>query len=112
MIECPSCGAKLKYDINSQMIKCDFCKSTFDPKSVDLKANVAKEITIENLDNLVEAVEQKLREVHEGLYNRALENREKRTYLCKNMDEIIENIEPTAEIILRIKPIYNFKATN
>ncbi|MBR2651154.1 MAG: RtcB family protein [Clostridia bacterium] len=30
----------------------------------------------------------------------------------KNMDEIIENIEPTAEIILRIKPIYNFKATN
>ena len=29
----------------------------------------------------------------------------------KNMDEIIENIEPTAEIIKHIKPIYNFKAT-
>ncbi len=28
----------------------------------------------------------------------------------KNMNEIIENIEPTAEIITRIKPIYNFKA--
>ncbi|MBR5273206.1 MAG: RtcB family protein [Clostridia bacterium] len=28
----------------------------------------------------------------------------------KNMNEIIENIEPTAEIIARIKPIYNFKA--
>ena len=28
----------------------------------------------------------------------------------KSMDEIIENIEPTAEIICRIKPIYNFKA--
>ncbi|MBQ7343720.1 MAG: RtcB family protein [Clostridia bacterium] len=28
----------------------------------------------------------------------------------KSMDEIIENIEPTAEIITRIKPIYNFKA--
>ncbi len=28
----------------------------------------------------------------------------------KNMDEIIENIEPTAEIIAHIKPIYNFKA--
>jgi len=28
----------------------------------------------------------------------------------KNMNEIIENIEPTAEIISRIKPIYNFKA--
>ena len=28
----------------------------------------------------------------------------------KSMDEIIENIEPTAQIIRRIKPIYNFKA--
>lgn len=28
----------------------------------------------------------------------------------KNMDEIAENIEPTAEIIAHIKPIYNFKA--
>jgi hypothetical protein len=27
------------------------------------------------------------------------------------MDEIVENIEPTAEIVCRIKPIYNFKAT-
>ena len=29
----------------------------------------------------------------------------------KSMDEIVENIEPTAEIICRIKPIYNFKAS-
>ena len=28
----------------------------------------------------------------------------------KSMDEIVENIKPTAEIICRIKPIYNFKA--
>ena len=28
----------------------------------------------------------------------------------KNMDEIVANITPTAEIIARIKPIYNFKA--
>ncbi len=28
----------------------------------------------------------------------------------KNIDEIIENIEPTAEIFRHIKPIYNFKA--
>ena len=28
----------------------------------------------------------------------------------KSIDEIIEHIEPTAEIIKRIKPIYNFKA--
>ena len=28
----------------------------------------------------------------------------------KNMDEIVANIEPTAEIVKRIVPIYNFKA--
>lgn len=28
----------------------------------------------------------------------------------KSIDEIIENIEPTADIVCRIKPIYNFKA--
>ena len=28
----------------------------------------------------------------------------------KNMDEIVANIEPTAEIVKVIKPIYNFKA--
>ena len=28
----------------------------------------------------------------------------------KSMHEIVENIEPTAEIVCRIKPIYNFKA--
>ena len=26
------------------------------------------------------------------------------------MNEIVENIEPTAQIVCRIKPIYNFKA--
>lgn len=29
----------------------------------------------------------------------------------KNMDDIVANIEPTAEIIAHIKPIYNFKAS-
>lgn len=29
----------------------------------------------------------------------------------KSIEEIIENIEPTAKIVCRIKPVYNFKAT-
>ena len=28
----------------------------------------------------------------------------------KSIDEISENITPTAEILFRIKPVYNFKA--
>lgn len=30
----------------------------------------------------------------------------------KNMDEIVENIKPTAQIIAHIKPVYNFKAAD
>jgi RNA-splicing ligase RtcB len=29
----------------------------------------------------------------------------------KSMEEIVANIEPTAEIVTRIKPVYNFKAS-
>jgi RNA-splicing ligase RtcB len=31
-------------------------------------------------------------------------------FAYKPMDEIVTNIEPTAEIVSKIKPIYNFKA--
>ena len=31
-------------------------------------------------------------------------------YFDLHKDEIVENIEPTAEIVCKIKPIYNFKA--
>ena len=30
----------------------------------------------------------------------------------KSMDEIIDQIEPTAEIVQRIRPVYNFKASD
>lgn len=30
----------------------------------------------------------------------------------KSMDEIVSQIEPTAEIIQRIRPVYNFKAAD
>ena len=40
-------------------------------------------------------------------YSELIKNFEKiRNY----MDEIVANIEPTAEIVAHIKPIYNFKA--
>ena len=41
------------------------------------------------LSDIKAVVEQKLREVHDGLYQKALENRKKRTYDCKTTDELI-----------------------
>ena len=42
-----------------------------------------------SLDELETAVPALLREVHDGLYRKALENREKHTYACRDMDEIV-----------------------
>ena len=52
-----------------------------------------REKTVVSLDNLAEEVQKKLQEVHDGLYAKALENRENRTYSCKTMDEIIKALE-------------------
>jgi len=52
-----------------------------------------REKTIVSLDNLQEEVAKKLEEVRTGLYNKAFENRENKTYSCKTMDEITKNLE-------------------
>ena len=48
----------------------------------------------------------------EGIYTTCIlpETLDEAPMAYKSMDEIIENIAPTAEIIRRIKPVYNFKA--
>ena len=51
------------------------------------------EKTIISLNELEEIVAKKLNEVRDGLYKKALENRERRTYACKTMDEIISVLE-------------------
>lgn len=51
------------------------------------------EKTVVPLEKLEETVAQKLIEVREGLYKKALENREKRTYACTTMDEIVKALE-------------------
>lgn len=56
-----------------------------------------REKTVVCLDNLAEEVAKKLREVNDGLYKKALENREKRTYSCKTMDEITEVLEKNGD---------------
>lgn len=52
-----------------------------------------REKTFISLDNLAEAVPSKLQEVHDGLYEKALENRKNKTYQCKTMEEIISALE-------------------
>ncbi|MBO5344219.1 MAG: proline--tRNA ligase [Ruminococcus sp.] len=50
-----------------------------------------------SIDELEAAVAKKLDEAREGMFNKALENREKKTYSCTNMDEIIEALEKNGD---------------
>ena len=56
-----------------------------------------REKTVVSLDKLSEIIPQKLQEVHDGLYQSALENREKRTYKCTTLDEITKALEENGD---------------
>lgn len=45
-----------------------------------------------SLDTLAEDIPAKLEEVHNGLYEKALKNREQHTYSCTSIDEIISSL--------------------
>lgn len=50
-----------------------------------------------SLDDLEKAVTQKLKDVHDGLYEKALQNRENKTYRCKSIDEISKALEQNGD---------------
>lgn len=56
-----------------------------------------REKTFVSLDELETVIPQKLQEVRDGLYAAALENRERRTYTCKTLDEITEALEKNGD---------------
>ena len=51
----------------------------------------------ESLDGFTEAVKERLQAVHDGLYERALENRKNRTYSCRTLDEITKALEENGD---------------
>lgn len=56
-----------------------------------------REKTIIKLDELETAIEAKLKEVHDGLYKKALDNRENKTYKCTTIEEIIKALEENGD---------------
>ncbi|MDE6659332.1 MAG: proline--tRNA ligase [Eubacterium sp.] len=56
-----------------------------------------REKTFVSLDELETIIPQKLQEVRDGIYNAALENRERRTYVCKTLDEITKALEENGD---------------
>lgn len=56
-----------------------------------------REKAIVSLDDIETVIIQKLQEVRDGLYAKALENRENRTYKCTSTDEIIKALEENGD---------------
>lgn len=78
------------------------CRIEIGPK--DIENNQCVIVTRHNseksfapLDGIEESVKAKLKEVHDGLYAKALENRERRTYACTSLDEIKEKLEKNGD---------------
>lgn len=47
MIKCPNCNAELSFNVDSQLVTCKYCRTTFDPHNLDVKAKNAQELTYE-----------------------------------------------------------------
>ena len=60
-----------------------------------------REKTVVSLDNIEEAVAQKLEEVRKGMYEKALENRARHTYDCTTVDEIVKALEENGDGFVR-----------
>ena len=56
-----------------------------------------REKTVVSLDELEERIPELLAAVHDGIYQKALANREKRTYTCTTMDEIPAVLEKNGD---------------
>jgi len=59
------------------------------------------EKAVVSIDNIEEVVAEKLKEVRDGMYQKALENRERRTYSCTTIDEIKESLRENGEGFIR-----------
>ncbi len=44
MYECPSCGGDLRFDIPSQMLKCEHCDSVFDPYAINKEQDAEERV--------------------------------------------------------------------
>ncbi len=85
-------GVPLRIEIGPRDIEANQCV-------IVTRHNLEK--TTVSLDNLETAVAEKLREVRDGMYEKALANRNRRTYDCKTMDEIIEKLAANGDGFVR-----------
>ncbi len=82
--ECEMKGIPLRVEIGPRDIEQNSC--------VLVRRDTREKIVV-SLDSLSETVEKVLEDIHNNLYNRALENREEKTFKASTLDEMIETAQ-------------------
>ena len=79
-----------QYEMQGVPLRLEIGPRDIENNSCVLVSRVTREKIFVSLDNIVEEVEKALQQVHNELYNRALENRTNRTYEAHNFDELMD----------------------
>ncbi len=85
-------GVPLRIEIGPRDIEANQCV-------IVTRHNLEKAVV--SLDDLEKAVADKLTEVRDGMYAKALANRTRRTYDCKTMNEIVEKLAANGDGFVR-----------
>lgn len=86
-----------EYEIKGVPIRVEIGPKDIEKNQCVIVTRHNREKTFVSLDELETVIPQKLQEVRDGLYEAALENRERRTYACKTLDEITEALEKNGD---------------
>lgn len=86
-----------EYEMNGVPIRVEIGPKDIEKNQCVIVTRHNREKTFVSLDELETVIPQKLQEVRDGLYEAALENRERRTYACKTLDEITEALEKNGD---------------
>ena len=79
-----------QYEMKGVPLRLEIGPRDIENNSCVLVSRVTREKTFVSLDNIVEEVEKALQKVHDELYNRALENRQNRTFEARSHEEFLD----------------------
>ncbi len=90
-----------EYEMKGVPVRIEIGPRDMENNQCVLVDRINREKTVVSLDNLSEEVAKKLEEVRDIMYQRALENREAKTYRCKTIDEINDALNTKGDGFVR-----------
>ncbi len=90
-----------EYEMKGVPVRIELGPRDIENNQCVLVDRVNREKTFVSLDNLEEELEQKLKAVRDAMYEKALANREAKTYRCKTIDEINQALTEKGDGFIR-----------